>query len=241
MAEERLTGVDDPQLDDTALEALAEAYAAPPPARLRARVLAEARRDAAARALAAVARRRLVGLAAAVAFAAVSGWQFARETRLAATRAGEVVQLAARGRELAARLDEQGRAVATLRESLAAQTEVLRVIGAPRTLSASLAPKEGVAGSARVLVDAASGESVIVVSGLAPAPEGKTYELWALRGDRPPEPAGLFAVGTEGSIARRSARLERPGEVTAFAVSIEPAAGSPAPTGPIVLVGTIAG
>jgi len=29
--------------------------------------------------------------------------------------------------------------------------------------------------------------------------------------------------------------------VTAFAVSIEPAAGSPAPTGPIVLVGTIAG
>ena len=115
------------------------------------------------------------------------------------------------------------------------------MIGAPRTLSASLAPKEGVAGSARVLVDAASGESVIVVSGLAPAPEGKTYELWALRGDRPPEPAGLFAVGTEGSIARRSARLERPGEVTAFAVSIEPAAGSPAPTGPIVLVGTIAG
>src|SRR5207253_135478 len=105
----------------------------------------------------------------------------------------------------------------------AAQAEVRRVIGAPRTLSASLAPKEGIAGSARVLVDAASGESVIVVSGLAPAPEGKTYELWALRGDRPPEPAGLFAVGTEGSIARRSARVERPGEVTAFAVSIEPA------------------
>src|SRR5205823_5979033 len=148
----------------------------------------------------------------------------------------------ARGDESAlADLYEQAQTLAAVRESLAAQTEVLRAIGAPRTLSASLAPKEGVAGSGRVLVDAASGNSVVVVSGLVPAPEGKTYELWALRGDRPPEPAGLFTVGTEGSIARRSARLERPGEVTAFAVSIEPAAGSPAPTGPIVLVGTIAG
>src|SRR5207244_1707970 len=116
---------------------------------------------------------------------------------------------------LGARLDEEGRAGATLRGSLAAQTEVLRVIGARRTLSASLAPKEGVAGSGRVLVDAASGESVIVVSGLAPAPEGRTYELWALRGDRPPEPAGLFAVGPEGSLARRSARVERPGGMPA--------------------------
>jgi len=240
VAEERLIGVDEPRLDDAALEALAEACAAPPPAHLRARVLAEARRDAAARASAALARWRLASSAAA-AVALVLGGLLARQTRLAATRAGEVVQLAARGRELAARLDEQGRAVATLRESLAAQTEVLRVIGAPRTLSASLVPKEGVAGSARVLVDVASGESVIVVSGLAPAPEGKTYELWALRGDRPPEPAGLFTVGPEGSIARRSARVDRPGEVTAFAVSIEPAAGSSAPTGPIVLVGTIAG
>jgi len=240
VADERPIGVDDPRLDDAALEALAEAYTAPPPAHLRARVLAEARRDAAARASAAMARWRLVGSAAA-AVALVFCGLLARETRIAATRAGEVVQLADRGRELAARLDEQGRTLATLRESLAAQTEVLRVIGAPRTLSASLAPKEGVAGSARVLVDAASGESVIVVSGLAPAPEGKTYELWALRGDRPPEPAGLFAVSREGSLARRAARVERPGEVTAFAVSIEPAAGSQAPTGPIVLVGTVAG
>ena len=240
MAEERPIGVDDPRLDDAALEALAEAHATPPPDRLRARVLAEARRDAALRATAAVARWRLVGsIAAAVAL--VLGGLLAREARLAVTRGAEVVQLAERGEQLAARLDEQGRTLATLRESLAAQTEVLRVIGAPRTLSASLAPKEGVAGSGRVLVDAGSGESVIVVSGLAPAPEGRTYELWALRGDRPPEPAGLFAVGPEGSLARRSARVERPGEVTAFAVSIEPAAGSPAPTGPIVLVGTVAG
>ena len=49
MAEERPIGIDDPELDDAALEALAEAHAAPPPADLRARLLAEVRREAAAR------------------------------------------------------------------------------------------------------------------------------------------------------------------------------------------------
>jgi len=240
VADEQPIGVDDPRLDDAALEALAETCAVQPPAQLRARVLGEARREAAARAAAAVARWRLVGSAAAMVALALGGL-LARETRLAATRGSELAELVGRDRQLAARLDEQGRTLAAVRESLAAQTEVLRVIGAPRTLSASLAPKEGVAGSGRVLVDAASGDSVVVVSGLAPAPEGKTYELWALRGDRPPEPAGLFAVGAEGTLASRGARVERPGEVTAFAVSIEPAAGSQAPTGPIVLVGAVAG
>src|SRR5207244_479455 len=147
-----------------------------PPAQLRTRVLAEARREATARAAAALTRWRLVGSAAAMVAVALGGL-LAREARLAAIRGTELSQLLEHDRELAARLDEQGRTLAALRESLAAQTEVLRVIGAPRTLSASLAPKEGVAGSARVLVDAASGDSVVVVSGLVPAPEGKTYEL----------------------------------------------------------------
>jgi len=52
VADERPIGVDDPRLDDAALEALAETCAAPPPAHLRARVLAEVRREAATRAAA---------------------------------------------------------------------------------------------------------------------------------------------------------------------------------------------
>lgn len=240
MAEERPIGIDDPELDDAALEALAEAHAAPPPADLRARLLAEVRREAAAHAAAAAGRWRLAGSVAAAIGLVLAGL-LARESRLAAHRGDELAQLAEHDRDLAARLDEQGRTLAALRESVAAGTEVLRVIGAPRLLSASLAPKEGAGASGRVVVDAASGDAVVILSGLAPAPEGKTYELWALRGDRPPEPAGVFAVGPEGSLARRAARVERPGDVTAFAVSVEPAAGSPSPTGPIVLVGTVAG
>jgi anti-sigma-K factor RskA len=91
------------------------------------------------------------------------------------------------------------------------------------------------------MVDAASGETAIVIADMAPAGEAKVYELWAIRGDRAPEPAGVFTVGDEGSVATVGARIARPTEVTTFAVSIEPAGGSQTPTGPIVLVGQVSG
>jgi anti-sigma-K factor RskA len=92
-----------------------------------------------------------------------------------------------------------------------------------------------------VIVDPTSGEAAVVLAGLGPAPAGRVYELWAIRGERPPEPAGLVSGEGAGPIAARGARVERPGEVTAFAVSIEPAGGSQTPTGPIVLAGAVAG
>ena len=67
------------------------------------------------------------------------------------------------------------------------------------------------------------------------------YELWAIRGQNPPEPAGLLAVVSEQAVATKVATVERPGEVTAFAVSVEPTGGSTSPTGPIVLVGPVTG
>ena len=90
-------------------------------------------------------------------------------------------------------------------------------------------------------MDAASGETAVILSGLEPPGPGKIYELWAIRGEAPPEPAGVFAMGPELGATTPAKRVERPEEVTAFAVSIEPAGGSKTPTGPIVLVGRVAG
>ena len=42
-------------------------------------------------------------------------------------------------------------------------------------------------------VDAETGEGAVVLAGVQPLPPDKVYELWALRGDKPPEPAGLLA------------------------------------------------
>jgi RNA polymerase sigma factor (sigma-70 family) len=137
--------------------------------------------------------------------------------------------------------DEQGRVVAGLQDALDAQAQVLRLVGGPRILTATLTPSGGGAGAGRVLVDTASGDAAIVVSGLVPAAEGKIYELWAIRGKKAPEPAGLIRIVDDRGGAVRLPIIARPSEVTAFAVSIEPRGGSAAPTGPIVLVGPVAG
>jgi len=102
-----------------------------------------------------------------------------------------------------------------------------------------LAPQEGFAGSGRVLVDAQTGEAHVVLAGLPSPGPGKTYELWAIRGSNPPEPAGLVDVGTTPATAARVERIASPSEVAAFALSIEPEGGSKSPTGPIVMVGKV--
>src|SRR3954470_14569266 len=135
MPDDPTIGVEERELDDAALEALAEAYATPPPPLLGARLMAEARRDVELGRLGGVLQRwRIVGAVAAGA-ALVLGALLSREGRVARVRSAEVGALANANAELTRRVEEQSRNVATLREALAAQAQVLRVVGAPRTLT----------------------------------------------------------------------------------------------------------
>ena len=70
------------------------------------------------------------------------------------------------------------------------------------------------------------------VAGLPRVPEGKAYELWAFHSGTP-RPAGVFHVDDAGHAAVGVAAAG--GAVDGFAVTVEPAGGVPAPTGPIVL------
>ena len=232
-------GVEERALDDAALEALAEVHAAAPSRALRARLLgavAEERR--AARSARALMRWRTVGTIAAT-VAIVSTSLLVRETYRTQSQSAALAELARAKTDLERRVDDQGKTLVGLREALDAQAQMLRVLSSPRTVTASLAPKEGFSGSGRVLVDAETGEAHVVLAGLPDAGAGKIYELWAIRGDRPPEPAGLIRVTDAPATAARVPRIPTPTEVAAFAVSIEPAAGSTSPTGPIVLVGKV--
>ncbi|MEO6027981.1 MAG: anti-sigma factor [Candidatus Binatia bacterium] len=242
MATDPTIGVEERDLDDAALEALAEAYATPAPAALRARVLAIANPTESGTVAAdpRVRRARIVGAVAAM-LALVLGGLLTRELQRGRERSAEIATLVGQNGALAVRIDEQGRALAGLREAFDAQAEVLRLVGGPRVMTATLAPQAGVTGAGRVLVDAGTGDAAIVLSGLAPADAGKTYELWVIRGKNAPEPAGLIAVADARGGAIRVPKVPRPSEVTAFAVSIEPHGGSPAPTGPVILVGPVAG
>jgi hypothetical protein len=94
------------------------------------------------------------------------------------------------------------------------------------------APRSG----GRVVWNAQKRRAVLFASGLDPAPEGKAYEVWVIAGGAP-VPSGLFQVDQGGRAVKDLPWLEETPGVKTFAVTLEPAAGTAAPTGPMVLAG----
>ena len=81
-------------------------------------------------------------------------------------------------------------------------------------------------GANGTLVVKDSGRAELAVSGLRPAPAGKTYEIWVM--SPAPRRAGLLSGGTAGSKATLTERVPRGATV---AVTLERAGGVDAPTG----------
>ena len=72
-------------------------------------------------------------------------------------------------------------------------------------------------------------DGVLIVNGLPPAPDGKTYEAWVIQDDSP-LPAGIFAGG---GMQTAFALTRAVPEGATVAVTIEPAGGVGAPTGDV--------
>jgi len=106
----------------------------------------------------------------------------------------------------------------------------------PRVQMALLKGVDGPA-QARLLFHPEARQGLLYARGLAPAPEGKCYELWAfIEGE--PAPAGIFDVGADGTTVVPVSRHESLGrKPDRFAVSVEPKEGMPRPTGKVVLLG----
>lgn len=114
------------------------------------------------------------------------------------------------------------------------QTALEQVRQAPDAQQAthSLASGE----EATVIWSASLAKSVVVVDGLAELPSDKTYELWYI-GDSGPVPAGTFDSAGSGTTVRALEGTMSAGAVVA--ITVEPAAGSDAPTTePILAVPT---
>jgi anti-sigma-K factor RskA len=140
-------------------------------------------------------------------------------------------QMAREAAALAARIRQQE---AALQRELDGRNRLVDLLRDPSTRVVALTGLgPGAGASGRVVWNEATGGQ-LYVSSLAPLPPDKTYELWTITGGTP-RPAGLLAVDASGRGGHRvePVRGERPVEV--FAVTIEPAGGAPAPTGPIVL------
>ncbi|MEK7385900.1 MAG: anti-sigma factor, partial [candidate division NC10 bacterium] len=85
----------------------------------------------------------------------------------------------------------------------------------------------------RVVWHAVNGGHMFVAN-LPPPPPGKAYELWTI-GAAAPQPAGVFQVDAQGRGSHRIVPVDAAKPVRVFAVTLEPAGGVPAPTGPMVL------
>jgi anti-sigma-K factor RskA len=135
------------------------------------------------------------------------------------------------------RLEALGRQVAELRAQVQREQSLLAILRDPATQMVALSGQAtSPEARARMLWHEKAG-GLLVAAGLPPAPAGKAYQLWAIAGARPPVSAGVFAVDAQGTASLRVPPLSGVARVDVFAVTLEPAGGLPAPSGPMVLVG----
>jgi anti-sigma factor RsiW len=107
---------------------------------------------------------------------------------------------------------------ASLNDRLNRQADTARILAEGKRV-----PLQGANGE---LVVTESGDAVVVVSRIDPAPKGKTYELWVIQGVNAAR-AGLF----EGGAGRHIVRLARPVPPQAtVAATVEVDGGVDAPT-----------
>jgi hypothetical protein len=230
--------LDDPRVLDALGRAVPQVE---PPAALRARVLAAALatpRDLPG----AIPTERSIPTTAPVRTS--SRWPWLLAARAAAAAVGtslgwwsaseEVVRLRSTVAELRATATTLLAVRADFDRERAARERAANILNAPDVAGTSLA---GVAPAttarARVYVSASRG-LFFAAENLPPLPTGRTYQLWTIVAGQPVS-HGIFdpeASGRADLLAQAP-----PGPVDAFAVTIEPAGGVPAPTGDKVLLG----
>lgn len=209
---------------DIGLLGLTTASAAAPPARARERLMSAVAREPYVRTI----RKRslrwwlaVVPVAAALVLAAVSV-VFWRQNR---TLRQDLAEQIARFQQNQAEL-ERSREV---RELLSAPDAVrVTLIGT----NAKPQP-EG-----KAIYRQRTGSLVFLASNFAPLPPEKAYELWLVPASgAAPIPAGVFKPDAQGSASVLMPALPKDLEAKAFAITVEPEAGSSSPTMPILFVG----
>lgn len=135
------------------------------------------------------------------------------------------------------RLDALARDADRIRAELRGQQAVIAILRDPATQVVALAGLPPAPGArARMMWHAQAG-GVFVATGLPAAPEGKAYQLWAIAGTNAPVSAGVFSVDASGTGSLSVRPLPGVSTVNAFAVTLEPAGGLPAPSGEMYLLG----
>jgi anti-sigma-K factor RskA len=142
---------------------------------------------------------------------------------------------------LRAELDAQSARIAVLSERAQNYGKVTAVLQAADTqvrILEGMGNSQGAFG--RVYIDPDTSEGMMMVRGLPPLPDGRVYQLWVVGADGQRQSAGVLTwtdkSGNGYTLIQCPETLAR---WKSFGVTEEPSGGSPAPTGPRVLGGTI--
>ena len=152
------------------------------------------------------------------------------------TLQGEVARMSEHLKESQTESAGAQKQMAEMREQLARAGEMNEVLASPDARVERLAGKDA-APQARALVayDHTTGRTALVATGLPPAPEGKTYQLWLIA-DKKPMPGGTFKTDADGRV-HMSDRLPSGVSQPVFAVTLEREGGETAPKGEMYLLG----
>ncbi|HLL15539.1 MAG TPA: anti-sigma factor [Pyrinomonadaceae bacterium] len=133
-----------------------------------------------------------------------------------------------------ARLSET---VSRTQQELARTRADRELLAAPEARTATLSgTKVAERAHARLTFDAQTGRAMLMAADLPPAPAGKAYQLWFIAEGKPPMPGSVFQPDARGHAEMyETVPPEGRSNAAVFAVTLEPAGGTSAPTGEMYL------
>lgn len=139
---------------------------------------------------------------------------------------------------LAAERDHCQEDLARLRRSETAERDVVALLSDPGARVVAMKPSSGKTGHATAILNGSSTRALVVSAQLRAVP-GKSLQLWVIRGETPPVPAGfLHQQDREWMQGEIPTDVLRAGPPDAVAISLEPEGGRPNPSD-ILLTGKL--
>ncbi|HKY42643.1 MAG TPA: anti-sigma factor [Pyrinomonadaceae bacterium] len=123
-----------------------------------------------------------------------------------------------------------------IREQLARANEFVELVNTPGARVSELKGIDlGQGATAKLAYDRTTGRAILTASKLPTVPQGKAYQLWFIVGNKPPIPGKTFVPDSTGNAVLKDQMPKEAVDANLFAITVEPAGGVSAPTGPMYL------
>lgn len=131
--------------------------------------------------------------------------------------------------------------VSDLETTLALRETTIQTLSTPGLAFAALSPtSDDIFAQGHVLWNKRTGEWLFYTFNLPELHENKTYQMWFITDKEGPLSAGIFKIDSQGrGVLFAQSPPASAGNITATAVSLEPAGGVNKPTGPIYVQGVL--